>query len=132
MLFGAILNISLSLLFGLVTFKDTPAIGVSIATSISDLIVLITLFALTWKDSKILLININNLKLLLISILIGVITYFLAGIINNALLGLNMSSQTVYILDIVIMLLIDALIYISLLNLCKEKLTKSIIKSIKK
>ncbi len=132
MLFGAILNISLSLLFGLVTFKDTPAIGVSIATSISDLIVLITLFALTWKDSKILLININNLKLLLISILIGVITYFLAGIINNALLGLNMSSQTVYILDIVIMLLIDALIYISLLILCKEKLTKSIIKSIKK
>ena len=53
---GSILNIASSLLFGLLVFKDNPGVGISIATAISDLIVLIILIVKTWKDVK------NNLE----------------------------------------------------------------------
>lgn len=132
MLGGALLNIGLSLLFGLVIFKDNPAIGVSVATSISDLIVLITLFALTWKDSKALLLNLNNLKLLIISGLIAVVTYFLGDVIFKALLNANNSLELSYIFEILIMLSIDIIIYLLLLFISKEKLFKSMLSRYKK
>ena len=132
MLGGAVLNIGLSLLFGLVIFKDSPAIGVSVATSISDLIVLVTLFVLTWKDSKALLLNLNNLKLLIISGLIAVVTYFLGDVIFKALLNANNSLELSYIFEILIMLSIDIIIYLLLLFISKEKLFKSMLSRYKK
>lgn len=132
MLGGAVLNIGLSLLFGLVIFEDNPAIGVSVATSISDLVVLVTLFALTWKDSKALLLNLNNLKLLIISGLIAVVTYFLGDVIFKALFNANNSLELSYIFEILIMLSIDIIIYLLLLFISKEKLFKSMLSRYKK
>ena len=127
MLGGSLLNIGLSLLFGLVIMKDRPAVGVSIGTAISDLVVLTAMFALTWKDSKKLFFNLNTLKIVLVAALIGVSTYFLGDLIVKAMLGSMNNQELAYILEIIIMLVIDAIIYITLLILSKEKLLRSMI-----
>ena len=66
---GLIFDIGLSLLFAMLLLKETPALGVAIATSIADLIVLIILCALVYKDIKRALFNWNNLKILVVGII---------------------------------------------------------------
>ena len=68
---GAILNITFSLLFGVLLFKSNPAFGVALGTSITDLLLLIVLISLTWKDSKHIVLSLNNLKLICITILLA-------------------------------------------------------------
>ena len=126
MLIGAVTNIALSLLFGLVIFKSSPAFGVALATSLTDAIVLIVLFALAYKDSKKILFNFNNLKIILIGIVLGVFSYFGGKAIFK--LTINLTYELSLIIEIAAVFLIGIIIYFTLLILTREKLTRSVLK----
>ncbi len=126
MLIGALTNIALSLLFGLVIFKNSPAFGVALATSLTDAIVLIVLFALTYNDSKKVLFNINNLKIVLIGIVLGIFSYFGGKAIFN--LTINLTYELSLIIEIASVFVIGVIIYFTLLILTREKLIRSVIK----
>lgn len=121
---GSILNVGFSLLFSLVFMKNNPAIGVAIGTSITDLIMLIILISLTWKDSKEIIFNINNLKILLVGIALGVGCYILSPIIKNSLLN-QLGYELTYFLQILIIFFGFAICYFVLLIIVKEKLLRS-------
>lgn len=126
MLSAAILNIGLSILFGAVIFKDKPAFGVALGTAITDALLLITLLSLSWKESKHIVFNLNNLKIVILGLIIGVATYFISPLLIGSLQGM-MSIQLSYLLDIVIMFVGSAIIYLIGLIFLKEKLIRSII-----
>lgn len=124
MLSGALLNVAFSLLFGLVLFKNNPAFGVALGTSITDLILLITMFALTWEHSRHILLTWNNLKILLISgLLAGV------SIVLNKYLSFNLKTEQASILIKLLTIFgIDVVIYLVSCFLLKEKLVRSFFK----
>lgn len=126
MLSAAVLNIGLSILFGAIIFKDKPAFGVALGTAITDAILLITLLSLSWKESKHIVFNLNNLKIVILGLIIGVATYFISPLLIGSLQGM-MSIQLSYLLDIVIMFVGSAIIYLIGLILLKEKLIRSMI-----
>ena len=121
---AAVLNIGLSLLFGLVIFKERPAFGVALGTSITDALLLVTLFSLSWKESKHILLNVNNLKIIGLGLVIGVAAYFVSPLLINAFQN-SMAIEIVYLLDILIVFVGALIIYIVGLLLTKEKLTMS-------
>lgn len=123
---AALLNIGLSLLFGLVVFKNNPAFGVGLGTAITDLLLVITMCALSWKESKFLILNINNLKIIILGLIIGVASFFLSPVVFKALEG-NVNIEAAYALDILIIFAGALVIYIAGLIISKEKLTKTII-----
>lgn len=124
MLGGSLLNIMFSLLFGLVLFKDNPAFGVALGTSITDLSILITLFALTWEHSKHILLTINNLKIVIMGgILAG------ATILLNNYLNISMENvESSLLVKLVVIFLIDLVIYLVGCFISKEKLVRSFFK----
>ena len=63
LLFGAISNIAFSLLFGMVLWKNNPAFGVALGTAITDALVLLIMFMLTWEHSRHILLNKNHFHL---------------------------------------------------------------------
>lgn len=123
---GAVTNILLSLLFGLVIFKDKPAVGVALATSITDLLIFIALFAFTYKDSRKMIFNFNNLKIVLISIILGLFSYFGGNLIYDKVSEI-MASETAMLVQIGSVFLISVIIYVTLLIFTKEKLTRSVL-----
>ena len=123
---GALLNIGFSLLFGLVIFKNNPSFGVAIGTSITDLLVLVLMMAMTWKDSKKLIFNQNTLKIASFGLVIFAITYFLGPVFYNVLKN-SLNQEAAYMLEIIIVLLIDAVVYVIGLFIIKEKLLISTI-----
>ena len=123
MLTAAIVNAGLSVLFGLVVFKDNPAFGVALGTAITDLLLIIVLSSLSWKESKHIILNINNLKILVLGIIIGVASFFLSPLLIKTL-GEN---ETGYFLDLIIIFAGSLVIYIVGLIISKEKLTRSLI-----
>lgn len=121
---GTLLNIGLSLLLSLVLMKNNPALGVAIGTAITDLLILITLFYLTWKDSKPLLLNINNIKIIGMGVIIGLVSGFTSPLLINAFtsgLGLEMA----YLVTICILFVGCLIIYLIGLRIVKEKLLLS-------
>ncbi len=124
---ASITNIGLSLLFGLVIFKDNPAFGVALGTSITDVLLVAILASLSWKHSKHIILNFNNLKILIIGIIIGVAAYFISPILFKSLAN-NMSIEFAYLVDIIIIFFGSLIVYIIGLILTKEKLVKSIIR----
>lgn len=123
MLTATIVNAGLSVLFGLVVFKDNPAFGVALGTAITDLLLIVVLSSLSWKESKHIILNINNLKILVLGIVIGVASFFLSPLLIKTL-GEN---ETGYFLDLLIIFAGSLVIYIVGLIISKEKLTRSII-----
>lgn len=124
MLCGALLNIMFSLLFGLVVFIENPAFGVALGTSITDLLIVVTLFALTWEHSKHILISWNNLKIVLLGALLAGITILL----NNYLSISNDNAETAQLMKILVIFLIDLVVYLIGCFLSKEKLVRSFFK----
>lgn len=127
MLIGAALNIGLSFLFGLVIMKDSPAVGIAIATSITDLIILITLLAFTWKDMSHALFNLDNLKIIILGALIAVFAFFVGPLIQNAFIdqaGLEMAM----LIEIGIIFVSSAVIYLIGLIVTKEKVVRTLFK----
>ena len=124
MLSAAVLNIGLSILFGALLFQDKPAFGVALGTAITDALLLITLLSLSWKESRHIVFTINNLKIAILGIALGVGTYFLSPMLIGVFQK-SMSIQLSYLLDIVIIFVASAIIYLIGLILMKEKLIRS-------
>ncbi len=122
---SVVLNILLSILFGKVIMPTQPGIGVAIGTAVTDLIMMSLLIGLTWKNSKQILFNLNTIKILVLAIIIAVVNIFVKEPIEKALLN-TIDLETTYIVEIFIMLLIDAVIYIAGLILSKEKFVRSL------
>lgn len=123
MLFGVAIDIGLSFLFGLVVFKNSPAIGIALATSITDLLILISLIALTWRDTKAILFNLNNLKIILLGALVAVFSFFVGPLLYKAFL--NGGEEYAALLEISIIFIASVAIYSIGLIISKEKLTQS-------
>ena len=107
-------------------FKDNPGVGISIATAISDLIVLIILIVETWKDVKNNLFNFNNLKILVLGGIIFLVCYFIGPLIFNASFEV-VDYQFALLIELLSMFIISLIIYVLGLLLSKEKLVRSII-----
>ena len=125
MLFGAILNILLSLLFALVFFKESPAFGVALGTTITDAICLMILIAITYEDSKKMIFNWNNLKIILIGIALGVISYFVSKLIYQ--LTYSLYIDLAYLIEVFGVFVICVILYLTALVLTREKLAISFI-----
>ncbi len=125
-LVAALLNAGLSLLFGLVIFKDKPAFGVALGTAITDVLLLTCLCIFSWEESKHIILNINNIKIIVLGLIIGVASYFLSPILLASLVK-NMTLEMAYIFDILIIFAGAFIIYAAGLIISKEKLTRSII-----
>lgn len=128
MLFGVILNISLSFLFGLVILKDHPGIGVAIATGLSDLLVLIFIVYKSWNYSSKAIFNKNTLKLLIGGIIIALISIFLPPVIEKMLPYTGNEVWLNYLFTMIIIVAIDGVIYIGFLYFSKEKIVSSILR----
>ncbi|MBQ7243709.1 MAG: oligosaccharide flippase family protein [Bacilli bacterium] len=125
MLFGVILNIGLSLLFGLVVFKENPVFGVAIATMAADALILIFLLVMTREYSLPATFNLNTLKIVLVGVLVGVTSYFLTPLFIKILPFDGDRLWVAELLALLIVISIDAVIYIGGLLVCKENLVTS-------
>ena len=132
MTLGVIMNIGLSLLLGMVAFRDRPILGVAIATASTDVVLVGTLLVFAKKYAVPAVFNLNNLKITLAGIAIGVFTYFVAPILQGALPWVGDELWISQILTLVIMVGADAILYIGILLLCKEKLVSSFLPSRRK
>ncbi len=132
MLLGVILNVGLSLLLGGLVMKDTPVLGVAIATMASDVLILGYLIFVTRDYSIKAIFNLNNLKIFLLGIAIGVLSYFLYPVFFRLMPFTGESLWAGELLSLLIVILIDAFIYIVGLLLIKEKLVSSFLPSSRK
>ena len=123
---ATLLNIGLSLLFGLVLFKDHPAIGVAVGTMIVDVLIIVFLVTYSFKWLKKALFNFNTLKLFIVGLVILASSIGLKFGFENAFI--NFDDGTKYILIFLLTILIDAVIYLGLLAILKEDLVYSFIK----
>lgn len=124
LLSGALINIMFSLLFGLLVFKDNPAFGVALGTAITDGLMLVSMFGLTWKHSKHIILSINNIKIVLVSALLVASTILL----NTYLKIDGKTIEEAIILRIVIIFGIDLVIYLIGNFIAREKLVRSFFK----
>ena len=124
LLFGAITNIAFSLLFGMVFWKNNPAFGVALGTAITDALVLLIMFLLTWEHSRHILLNKNNI------VIIGVSALLVAStILLNKYLEFDMKTlEDSTLVKIAVIFGIDLVIYLVGCFLAKEKLVRSFFK----
>ena len=129
---GTLLNIALSITFGAVLSKQiswmSPAIGVAIGTAITDLLIIIFLISLTWKWVKNAIFNLNTLKLLIANLIVLGVSLGLYTPLELLWNKLNLAASTSAILQMVSIVLIDAIIYLVFLGIVKEKLVYSFIR----
>ena len=122
--FGAVLNIVFSLLFGLVMFKENPAFGVALGTSITDALVLLVMFLVTWEHSKHILLSVNNIKIVGVSLLLIASTILL----NKYLELSGKTVEETLLLKLIVIGLIDLATYLVGCFITKEKLVRSFFK----
>lgn len=128
MLIGVVLNIGLSLLYGYVFFHDNPIIGVALATMVADVIVLIVLIAFTRGDAIPCIFNLDNLKVVLVGLIIAAISYFLYRALFNAFPWKDPDNIWIsYLLGLIVTVFVDALVYVGLLFLSRESITRALI-----
>ena len=125
---GVILNVTLSVLFALVFFKDHPAIGVALATGVSDLLLCAYLIYVSRQYSLKAVFNLNNLKIVLVGILIGVFSYFFCPFLSSLLGNLFEEAWQISLFSLIIVVFIDAVIYLVSLFLLKEQTIRSFFK----
>lgn len=129
---GTVINVIFSIVLGGVVAKNvdwmSPAMGVAIGTVTTDVLIITFLLAITWKWVKRAIFNKNTLKLVIANIVI----LGLSLLINKPLLSLwnnmGLAISTGYILQLVSLVLIDALVYIIILAILKEDLVYSFIR----
>ena len=129
---GTVLNIGLSILLGGVLPKYvswlTPAVGVAIGTASTDLLIIIFLVSITWKWVKNAIFNANTLKLLITNLIILGVSLALYKPLEMLWAHMNLASSTSAIMQMVAIVLVDAIIYLVVLALIKEKLVYSFIR----
>ena len=135
---GTLLNVVLSIVLGYVfptyVIKTlSPSVGVAIGTAITDLIIIIFLVSITWKWVKNAIFNTNSLKLLVANLIIVASSLGLFFLFELLVLPkFELSSAYEAIIEIVSVVLIDAIIYIFFLALTKENLVYSFVKKFKR
>ncbi len=129
MLGGVILNVGLSLLFGYILFKDTPAVGVAIATMISDVLVLFFLILATRGDAVPAIFNLDNLKVVIAGIIVGAAAFFLYAALFHLFPWKDAANDLwiSYLLSVLIVVSVDAALYLALLFLAKESVTSTLL-----
>lgn len=132
MTLGFIANVGLSMLFAYVIFPQRKAIGVALATSITDLLMAAYLFIKTKNWSKKPLFNLNNAKILIVGILIFALTFFLSPLLRSAFVNNGMSLWQADLFTLLIFLVGDGFIYLGLLALLKENIVFSLLPKRKK
>ena len=126
-LLGAtILNIVLSLIFGLTVFKENPSIGVAIATALVDVIVFVVSIILSRKYAVQTIFNKNNLKILISSIAVGLVA-FGVKLVTEAIFT-DLAYSYLSTIQIVSSILIGGIVYIILLKLQKENVANNYIR----
>lgn len=123
---GTLLNLALSLIFGLVIFKDKPSVGVALGTAIVDLIIMIYLVIDSFEWVKKAIFNLNSLKIFISAIVIAATSIGLLYGFKNAFI--HMSEAYQLSLTLVFTILIDTILYIAILLITKEDLVSSFIK----
>lgn len=133
---GTVLNVGLSIFMGGFLPKYvswmTPSIGVAIGTAVTDLLMLVFLLSITWKWVKSAIFNMNTLKILIANILILAASLLLYKPLNSIWTRINVSLTVGAILQMVSIVLIDAIIYIVFCAITKENLVYSFIRKDKK
>jgi len=120
MTIGAITNIVGSVLLGKFVFVNQPVVGVAIATSATDVLILAFLIARTRQYVGKALFNWNSLKIVVATVLVAVSTYFLSSLATAQIEGV--------LTQIFVVLLIDAIVYVGSLMLMKERLVHSFVR----
>lgn len=124
MLFGVLINVSLSFILAIYAFPTAPGIGVALATMVADILVLVYLLFVSRDYSLPAILNLNNLKIAIFGIAIFVISYFLLPVLENQIPWGDQISA--HLLSSLIVLSIDALIYIFGLLAVRETLISSV------
>lgn len=130
---GTVLNIatSIGLAFLYKSQGWAVAVGIAIATVVTDLVILIFLIAITWKWSKKAIFNVNTAKIFSATILILVITVLLVHIFPISNLWATSyppTSELSKIFTLLSVVLIDAIVYVGSLLLMKEDLVSSFLR----
>ena len=125
---GTILNIALSIVFGKYVFKNNPAVGVAVGTSVTDLLILVFLISVSWKWIKNAIFNFNSLKIFAVTLVIALLSFFIKDPIFNLLVNKGVSTPNAMIVELVGVVVIDAIIYLVALGLLKEDLVSSFIR----
>ncbi len=132
MLVGTTVNIGLSILLGGFVFKSNPAVGVAIGTVFTDVVIIIFLFAKTWKWTGKAFFNKNFLKLIIANAVVAALTCLLYFLVLPILWrSTSLDMQAIYALDLLIIIIIDAIAYIGTCLLLKEDLVYSFVRHIK-
>lgn len=124
MLFGVLINVSLSFILAIYAFPTAPGIGVALATMVADILVLVYLLFVSRDYSLPAILNLNNLKIAIFGISIFVISYFLLPVLENQIPWGDQISA--HLLSSLIILSMDALIYIFGLLAVRETLISSV------
>ena len=123
---GVIVNAALSVILGGFVFKDHPAVGVAIGTVFTDIAIFIFLAIKTWVWIKDALFNKNTLKLLLGGVLVtlsSLLFYFVSPMMLSSL-----GREWQYLIEIGLVVIVGAIIYIVSLLIMKEDLTYSFVR----
>ena len=124
---GVALNIGLSLLLALIPFRNDPVIGVAIATAGTDALILLFLFWKTPRYSTKAVFRLNNLKILIAGGAVAVFSFFMMPVFES-LMPMQELWQS-YLLSMIIVVAIDALLYIGGCLLLRENLVTSFLPS---
>ena len=123
---GTILNIGLSILFGKFVFKNNPGVGVAIGTSVTDLLIVSFLTAINWKWMKNAIFNLNSLKIFVVTLVILAVSFLLRNPLYNFGYYITGGAGGGLLIELIGVVLIDAVIYIGALLLLKEDLVVSL------
>lgn len=122
---GTLLNVGLSIIFGLFVFKNNPGVGVAIGTAVTDLLILLFLCLTSWKWIKNAIFNSNSLKLFISTALVVILSLLLRNpIYKLGMLWFNNAAISLAF-ELLGVVFIDAIIYIGTLILLKEDLVSS-------
>ena len=122
---GTVLNAVLSVVLGKYVFKNNPGLGVAIGTSVTDLLILIFLCATSWKWIKKAIFNLNSLKIFAVALVILGVSFLLRNPLYNLGYKLSNSYAAALVIELLGVVLVDAIIYIGALILIKEDLISS-------
>ena len=125
---GTVLNIVFSIVFGAFVFKERPAIGVALGTAVTDLLILVFLVSVTWKWIKKAIFNFNSLKILGAAAVVTGLTFLLRDSVYNFALSFDIGTPAAMIIELVGVVLIDAIVYLVILGLLKEDLVHSFLR----
>ena len=109
-------------------FKERPAIGVALGTAVTDLLILVFLVSVTWKWIKKAIFNFNSLKILGAAAVVTGLTFLLRDPVYNFALSFDIGTPAAMIIELVGVVLIDAIVYLVILGLLKEDLVHSFLR----